>query len=56
MEEIKHLLDFMDWTTIISTLLAALIPTGGLLAIVIDGYKVQWKLEYSVKIPDNFEE
>ena len=34
MEEIKHLLDFMDWTTIISALLAALIPTGGLLAIV----------------------
>ena len=31
----------MDWTTIISALLAALVPTGGLLAIVIDEYKVQ---------------
>ena len=56
MEEIKHLLDFMDWTTIISTLLAALIPTGGLLAIVIDEYKAHWKLGYPVEIQGSFEE
>ena len=46
----------MDWTTIISTLLASLIPTGGLLAIVTDEYKTQWKLEHPVEILDNFEE
>lgn len=56
MEEIKHLLDFMDWTTIISALLAALIPTGGLLAIVTDEYKTQWELEHLAEILDNFEE
>ena len=30
----KNRHDYMDWTTIISALMAALIPTGGLLAIV----------------------
>ena len=46
----------MDWTTIISALLAALIPTGGLLAIVTDKYKTQLELGHLVEIPDNFEE
>ena len=35
----------MDWTTIISALLA----------IVIDEYKAQWEFKYSAEIPDNFE-
>ena len=30
----KNQHNYMDWTTIITSLLAALIPTGGLLAIV----------------------